>query len=92
MSHVLLWSKRQNALHIEPVETMISSNRRAYRDNRSCDYIVLALGPIEEMHKTADACRGTLMGRLEQEEREGQERMQRMVETRAACDKLLGRV
>lgn len=63
MSHVLLWSKRQNALHIEPVDRMLSSNRDAYRDDRGCDYIPIAMGSKEEMHAAADAVRNTLSAR-----------------------------
>ncbi len=63
MSHVLLWSRRQNALHIEPVEQMLSSNREAYRDDRHGDYIAIAMGPKDQMHAAADACRQTMVAR-----------------------------
>lgn len=64
MTHVLLWSRNQNALHIEPVERMLSSNRDAYRDDRACDYIAIFMGSRDEMCAAADACRNTLLNRL----------------------------
>lgn len=69
MDHVLLWSRSQNALHIEPVQRMLSSNRDAYRDDRACDYIAIAMGSREDMDAAADACRGTLDGRRPASER-----------------------
>lgn len=63
MSHVLLWSQRQNALHIETVETMLSKHRDAYRDNRATDYIPLWIGTEVEVDQAADAIRNTLIAR-----------------------------
>jgi len=61
--HALLWSQRQNALHIEPFETTLSANRIAYRDNKAGDYRVLFVGPMPEVEKAADAIRNTLKQR-----------------------------
>lgn len=63
MTHALLWSHRQNALHIEPLEATLSANRIAYRDNKGGDYRVLFMGEKAEVEKAADAIRHTLAGR-----------------------------
>jgi hypothetical protein len=60
---VLLWSKRQNALHIEPVDRMLSSNRNCYRDDRASDYLPIHIGTREECDAAAEACRSTLAAR-----------------------------
>lgn len=61
--HVLLWSERQNCLHIEPLDRMLSANRQAYRDNRPGDYRVLFIGTREEVDEAAKACHSTIDGR-----------------------------
>lgn len=62
--YALLWSKKQGMPHIEPVERMLSNNRRAYTENRSNDYIPLAFGTLDEMSDAADAIRPTLIKRM----------------------------
>lgn len=59
----LCWSQRQNALHIEPVERMLSNNRGAYADDRASDFIPVYIGTKDECHNAADACRGTMASR-----------------------------
>lgn len=61
--HVLLWSQRQNALHIEPAGQMLSSNRQAYREDRPCDFVVVWQGSLAECEVTAENMRGTLEAR-----------------------------
>lgn len=63
MTHVLLWSQRQNALHIESVEEMLAAGRRAYGENRSSDYVPIAMGEKDAMHQVADSIRCTLAAR-----------------------------
>ena len=63
MNWSLLWSQRQNALHIEPFEDTLSKNRQAYTDNRGGDYRLLFVGPKEDVEKAADAIRHTLRDR-----------------------------
>lgn len=61
---VLLWSKRQNCLHIEPVVDWLSKNRVAYRDERTLmDYHPIYIGAKETCHETADAVRSTIAAR-----------------------------
>lgn len=70
MQHVLLWSQRQNALHIEPMDHHLSVNRRAYRDNQGGDYRVLFVGTREEVDEAATALRNTIAGRSKGRTRE----------------------
>jgi hypothetical protein len=63
VTHVLLWSQRQNALHIETVEQMLSANRAAYRESRPMDYVPLWLGTREQCEGTANNLQGTLAER-----------------------------
>jgi len=63
MSYVLLWSQRQNALHVEPLERHLSLNRQAYRDNTGGDYRLLFIGTREEVDQAADAIRNTIRER-----------------------------
>lgn len=70
MNHVLLWSQRQNALHIETLEHHLSLNRRAYRDNHSGDYRVMYIGAESDVHKAADAIRNTIGERAAERHRE----------------------
>lgn len=60
----LLWSKRQNCLHIEPVADWLSKNRRAYtNDANLMDYHPIYIGDKETCHQTADAVRSTIKAR-----------------------------
>lgn len=60
----LLWSRRQNALHVEPLERTLSLNRTAYRDNQPInDYHPIYVGTQDECLKTADAVRSTIASR-----------------------------
>lgn len=59
-AHVMLWSQSQCALHIEPVEAMLSSNRKAYSDDRRMDYVPLFIGTDEDCRSLADSIRNTM--------------------------------
>lgn len=59
----LLWSHKQNALHIEPLERMFSMNRQAYRDNKGGDYRLLLIGTRADVDATADSLRSTMARR-----------------------------
>lgn len=60
---VLLWSRQQNAFHVEDLTVMLSRNRQAYACNAGGDYRVLHIGYREEVDATAEACRATLQRR-----------------------------
>lgn len=56
----LLWSQSQNALHVEPIEAMFSSNRRAYTEDRCMDYVPIYIGAEDAVRTLADSIRNTL--------------------------------
>ena len=60
---VLLWSQRQNALHIETLEQHTSLNRRAYAENSPGDYRLLLVGTRAEVDATAASIQPTLQQR-----------------------------
>lgn len=60
---VLLWSHKQNALHIEPLERTLELNQRAYTDNKPGDYRLLFVGYREDVDAAARSCRHMLKGR-----------------------------
>ncbi|MGC3984811.1 MAG: hypothetical protein QM777_08835 [Pseudorhodoferax sp.] len=64
-THVMLWSQSQCALHIERVEDMLRSNRRAYAADRRMDYVPLFIGTDEDCRELADNIRGTMHARQE---------------------------
>lgn len=59
----LLWSCSQNALHIEPLERLLSLNRESYRDNEPVYYAPIAIGSLAEMQAAAENIRPTLIQR-----------------------------
>jgi hypothetical protein len=59
----LLWSQRQNALHIEPFEKTLSTNRQAYASNTGGDYRVLFVGERKDVDAAPDALRSTMADR-----------------------------
>ena len=61
--YVLLWSQRQNALHIENLAQHTRLNRAAYADNAPGDYRMLLLGTRAEVDATAASIRQTLVQR-----------------------------
>ncbi len=58
--HVLLWSQSQCAMHIEPVSSMLTHNRRAYVEDRRMDYVPIAFGTREECDAAASRLRPVL--------------------------------
>lgn len=57
---VLLWSARGNCFHIERAKHMLQSNRRAYAEDRSMDYVPIFIGTDDACHSLAGALRGTI--------------------------------
>lgn len=58
--HVLLWSQSQCAMHIEPVSSMLTHNRRAYVEDRRMDYVPIAFGTRDLCSALAEKVRQTL--------------------------------
>ena len=69
---VLEWHQKSNNFHIQPLDKMLSDNRRAYmRDVARQNWIVLVVGTHDECTATADAARPTLQARGEMRRNEG---------------------
>lgn len=60
---VLLWSQRQNALHVETLDRHIQANLQACGDDQAGDYRLLVIGPRAEVDSAADRLRRGLFGR-----------------------------
>jgi len=50
---VLLWSQKQNALHVETLPETLAINRRACMQNKPGDYRVLMVGSHEDVSATS---------------------------------------
>lgn len=64
-THALLWSQSQCAMHIEPIDDMLSSNRRAYTVDQRMDYVPIYFGSSDECHKASESVRSTMRHRQE---------------------------
>lgn len=64
-THILLWSRRQNAVHIETVDAALAAGRQAYRDEAITDYVPLLIGTLDEVSAAAEGMRPTLVKRDE---------------------------
>ncbi|MBO9331851.1 hypothetical protein GHR37_22140 [Achromobacter xylosoxidans] len=62
-TYVLEWSQRQSGFHIQPLEHAIKGNRKAFMQNRSCDYIVVHVGSKAECDSAAEMLRPVVMKR-----------------------------
>ncbi len=62
--HVLLWSRKQNAFHIETLSSLTKKNVEAFALNRQLnDYHPIYTGTREECDKIADKVRPRLVSR-----------------------------
>ena len=60
--HVLLWSRKQNAFHIETLSSLTKKNVEAFALNRPLnDYHPISIGAREECDKIADKVRPRLV-------------------------------
>lgn len=60
---VLLWSQRQNCLHVEPETLMFARNRDKFAGDRQGDYVTMFAGTRTEIDAAADALRRTIADR-----------------------------
>lgn len=65
VTHALLWSQSQCAMHIEPITDMLSTNRQAYAVNRRMDYVPIYFGSADDCHKASASVRTTMRQREE---------------------------
>ena len=56
----LLWSRSQQAFHIEQVKYTVRTNQSAFLANRRMDYVTLLVGTEDECHAEADFLRPKL--------------------------------
>lgn len=61
----LLWSRSQNALHIESLSDMQRANLDAFADNRRMDYVPLQIGSRDAVDMAAAAIRPICHARAE---------------------------
>lgn len=62
--NVLLWSRKQNAFHIETLSSLTKKNVEAFALNRPLnDYHPIYMGTREECDKIADKARPRLVSR-----------------------------
>ena len=65
MSYALLWSKRFHDTHVETLEAAMSSGRQAYTEDRATDWVLLAVGDLDDMLAAARNIAPTLRVRQE---------------------------
>ena len=63
--YALLWSKKSNGFHIEPLSRAAESGMQFFRQNTSNDYLVIATGSEDEMDAKANELRPLIYERHE---------------------------
>lgn len=53
----LLWSKKANCFHVEPLERTASAGRVFFRSNGTNDYLLLSFGSYDAVSAKADELR-----------------------------------
>lgn len=64
-TYVLEWSQRQSGFHIQPLGEAVKGNRKAFMQNRPCDYIVVHVGTKAECDSAAEMLRPVVMKRAQ---------------------------
>lgn len=62
-AYALLWSKRDNSFHVEPLTETVAKGRRFFLQNIANDYLVIGLGTYEETTQAAEALRPHMRAR-----------------------------
>lgn len=63
--HALLWSKRGNCFHIEPLSATAKSGRRFFSECKTNDYLLIFFGSVDACGVEADSLRSVLIEREE---------------------------
>ena len=66
-AYALLWSKRSNCFHVEPLTDTVAKGRRFFLNDMTNDYLVIGLGTQDEVAQAADALRPYMVQRDRQE-------------------------
>lgn len=53
----LLWSKKANCFHVEPLERTAKSGQRFFDENMTNDYLLISFGTYDEVSARADELR-----------------------------------
>lgn len=61
--YALLWSKSQDAIHVEPLYESLHKGRAAFVGNRKTDYIMLYVGSRHEIDEAAPRLRAAMKNR-----------------------------
>ena len=61
----LLWSKRGNCFHIEPLEVTAKNGRRFFAECKTNDYLLVFFGSLDACYVEADSLRPVLLEREE---------------------------
>lgn len=64
-AYALLWSKRSNCFHIEPLEATVNNGMRFFTGNKTNDYLLIHVGSHEACSAKADELRPVLIERGE---------------------------
>ncbi len=64
-TYALLWSRKSNGFHVEPLAQTAESGMRFFRANTSNDYLLIAFGTDDEVSAKADELRPLLVEREE---------------------------
>ena len=62
-TYALLWSKKSNCFHIEPLHDTVVKGLRFFRAQQTNDYLVIGIGTHDECSAKADELRPTLTER-----------------------------
>ncbi|VTU34218.1 hypothetical protein [Variovorax sp. RA8] len=63
--YALLWSKKSNGFHTEPLSRTAQSGMRFFEGNMTNDYLLIAFGTDDEVSAKADELRPLLVERAE---------------------------
>jgi hypothetical protein len=62
-AYALLWSKRSNCFHVEPLTETVAKGREFFLSDLANDYLLIGLGSREQVSTTADALRPHMVAR-----------------------------
>lgn len=64
-TYALLWSRKSNGFHIEPLQRTCESGMQFFRHNQANDYLVIFVGTSDECSTQADELRPICIERAE---------------------------
>lgn len=64
-TYALLWSRKSNGFHIEPLSSTCEAGMRFFQSNQANDYLVLFVGTRDQVSDKADELRPVCIERQE---------------------------